>query len=247
MTSEMLATIIETLGEYFRSPLTVPATRAYAMGLEELTDEQLQLAARRAIKECKFMPTAAELLAFAGRKPRNVASEAAEAWGDVRKAIDQHDHSHAVDFGSLVNAVVRNVGGWQRLCGLGLTDLDVWARKEFERVYAMLAEKDPATLQGEFHAGSVDGPVYQVAIGGNPPARALPAVETPQAAKMRDVVRELAEAKSQAGAARESGLPVPTAPPPREAKPKVPPMTEADLAARKAEIAAQFAARGVTA
>lgn len=261
MTSEMMATVLETLGEYFRSPLTVPAARAYAMGLEDLTDEQLQRAAKQAIKECKFMPTAAELLTFAGAA-RDLDFEALTAWTAVRRAVDEHDHPHSVDFGVLVNAAVRAVGGWQYLCDAPLNDLDVWARKEFLRVFPLLAAKDLATLEGEPHRGSVPGPVYRIAIGGELPPVALPPVASP----VYDLVRELAEAKSQTGAApsgaremraamqnldRPAGTPgdpleaVAAAPPPREVKPKAPLMTDAEVEARKVAIAAQFAARGV--
>lgn len=249
---DTFATIMETLAENFRVVLTTPATRGYWMVMEDLTEGEMAKAAKATLGSCKFMPSAAELITFSGRG-RSAAFSAAEAWGAVRAAIDKHDYTTSVDFGPTVNAIVRNLGGWLRLCDLTREDLDVWTRKEFERIYLEFADKDPGILHGEPLSGAFGGAPVRVAIGGKLPPLQISAPANP----MSDLVRELAEGKSLAGAASRdstakfaepaSDAPAPSGTPAalplRETKPKAPPMTAAEVAARQAEINAQVAAR----
>src|SRR4051812_2175248 len=102
------------LGTTFNRPLDRVLLDAYWGALAELSDEEMKRAIGQAMMRCRSMPVPAELLAFAGRAPRGVAGDAVEAWEAVRRAIDVYDYTDGVDFGPLVNAVVRNIGGWQR-------------------------------------------------------------------------------------------------------------------------------------
>jgi hypothetical protein len=160
-----------------------------------LTDAELALATKRAVAECRFMPAPAELLTLAGRG-RNTEVEGAEAWETVRRAVDEHDYTASVDFGPLVNAVVRNLGGWDRLCRLDLEALNVWARKEFERIYAAFSPKDPAALNGDPHIGAFKGRPVPIRIGGKLPVRRIEAATGTMLAETRNLVRELAESKA---------------------------------------------------
>ena len=183
------------LGETFRRDLTEPMMDGYWMALEDLTEDEFRAAATRAVRECKFMPAPSELRAFV-RQPRNVESEALEAWEAVRGAIDKHDYTDSVDFGPLVNAVVRNLGGWYRLCDLKLEQLDVWTRKEFERVYGEFAHKDPSTLHGDAHIGAFNKVPVRIAIGGVKPLPQLEPPPTNGAGSVRQLIRDLANGKS---------------------------------------------------
>ncbi len=238
---EAIVTAVTLLAAQFNRETSAPLFESYWLVLSDLSPEEIATATRRALSEGRFMPTAAELLKFSGHA-RSAVFDCACAWEAVRRAVDQHDYTTSVDFGPLVNAIVRNMGGWLRLCDLGRDALDVWARKDFERLFAEFSEKDPGTLHGEPHAGQFGGAPVRIAIGGKMPPLQITA-PTNQAIEL---VRQLADAKSQSRAASESGNPVPTPPPAREVKPKASAMTPEEVDARKAQIAAQLAARGVT-
>ena len=200
---ERFATAISVLGATFNRELTGAALEGYWLALQTLTPEELSRATKRTLAESKFMPAPAELLAFAGRQPRNVDTEAALCWQAVRKAIDEHDWSVAsIDFGARVNAVVRNLGGWDTLCTAKLSELDNpgWLRKRFEEVYGLFANKDPMELNGAALLGSAEARQLRgashavVRIEGQPAPRAgLLSSESPGAGRL---VRELAEQKS---------------------------------------------------
>lgn len=189
---QTFASTLAVLASTFRQQMEPQAIDGYWLALEDLTEDEFRAVAKRALRESKFMPTPAELLAFAGKAGPKVASaRAAEAWEAVRRAMDQHDYTTSVDFGPLVNAVVANLGGWQELCAKSIPDL-VWVRKDFDRVYEAFSEKDPASLHGEPLRGAFAGPVVRVPIGGVTPPLALPA----QRSEVADVVRNLADGKS---------------------------------------------------
>lgn len=197
---EAMVTSVTLLAANFNRETSAPLFESYWLVLSDLGPEELAVATRRALAECKFMPTASELLTLSGHG-RSVVFDAAQAWEAVRRAIDKHDYTTSVDFGPLVNAIVRNIGGWLRLCDLPREDLDVWARKEFERLYAEFANKDAATLHGEPLAGAFGGAPVRIPIGGKMPPRALPPAKT----AISDLVRNLADAKSIDAAAERAG------------------------------------------
>lgn len=235
---EAFATALAVLGSTFDRKLSGSAIDGYWIALSGLTETEFAAATKRALMECRFMPSPSELLACSGRS-RNVAADANEAWEAVRSAIDQHDYTTSVDFGSLVNAIIRNMGGWLRLCDLGRDALDVWSRKDFERLFVEFAAKDPATLRGDPHGGKFGGAPVRIEIGGKMPPLRIAAA--PNAASA--IVRELADAKSDTS--KEFDMPnrpgQAPAIPPRPEKPKAAPMTAAEVDARKAEIAAACA------
>jgi hypothetical protein len=192
---QAIATAVTTLSEAFRQPLTDVAARGYMIGLDDLTHEQVAMAMKRAIRESKFMPSPAELRAFAGAGgARATETVAVEAWEAVRSAMDRHDYTVSVDFGSLVNAVVRNLGGWAWLCDQRLSALP-FVRKDFERVYALLAATQLESVRGEPLAGAFRGAPVRVPIGNAlPPSRgALPEQRGPAADNVRKLVADLAE------------------------------------------------------
>jgi len=189
---EAIVTSITLLAANFNRETSAPLFESYWLVLSDVSPEEIATATRRALAECKFMPTTAEFLKLTGHG-RSVAFDSAQAWEAVRRAVDVHDYTTSVDFGPLVNATMRNIGGWLRLCDLPREDLDVWARKEFERIYLEFADKDAQSLHGDPLRGAFGGVPVRVAIGGKMPPRALPAAPNP----VSDLVRKLADAKSE--------------------------------------------------
>lgn len=166
--------MLSTLAETFRIELNPLAIDGYWLALQPLGELELRRAAARALASCKFMPTPVELLGFAGKAPEQLEAVAiADAWEAVRDALGRHGYYGSVDFGPLVNAVIRNMGGWMRLSDMTREDAP-WKRKEFEKLYIAFAARPPSELRGEFlpgkfTPGQVGGEVHRIAIGGRAP------------------------------------------------------------------------------
>ena len=195
--NQALATAIQMLAEALppRVALTEAAARGYMLALDDLDAGEIRSATARALRESRFMPTPSELRAYAGRA-RNLVAECATAWEVVRGAIVRHDYTVAsIDFGPLVNTVLRSMGSWQWLCEQG-ADAMVWRAKEFERLYVAFAGGDPRALRGDplpgWGMGRVGCAPARVAIAGHAPPLAIAA----EPSEVSRTVRELAEAKS---------------------------------------------------
>ena len=201
---EAFVTALAVLGATFDRKLSAPAIEGYWLVLSDLSEDDFKALMKRALSECKFMPSPAELLSFA-RPRRNPATDAIQVWQAVRKAIDVYDWNvGTIDFGPLVNAVIRNLGGWDTLCRATLPELDNpgWLRKRFEEVYALMSVTEPTALHGEPLAGKLP-PLYQAApqivvqIDGQPPRPRLEASGADAArASIAAHVRDLAERKA---------------------------------------------------
>jgi hypothetical protein len=110
----------------------------YWMGLSDLSITDIQQAVARSMRESQHLPKPVELRRLAGEKTPEAAAMA--AWGDVQRAIPLGPYKH-VDFSDkLINATIRNLGGWPTFIGR-LTDeeSEKWLRLEFMKCYAALA------------------------------------------------------------------------------------------------------------
>ena len=108
---------------------------AFECGLSDLPVADVKQAIGRAIRECKFMPTVAELRGLAG--VMLPADRAILAWDAFVNAVITHGYYASVDFDDrIINATVRSLGGWEACCEKSGDEFDKWLRKDFERVYA---------------------------------------------------------------------------------------------------------------
>lgn len=111
----------------------------YELGLSDVPIDRLKMAVVRAIRERKFMPTVAELRELAGELTPDV--RAVKAWDAFQNAVVAHGSYVSVDFDDpVINATVRNLGGWERVCDLPVSEFDKWLRKDFDRVYKALCQ-----------------------------------------------------------------------------------------------------------
>lgn len=109
----------------------------YWIGLSDLEWSAFETACKRAIRECKFMPSPAELRQMAGEMTANQRSVL--AWSAVERAAGEIGSYRSVDFEDpLINAVIRSMGGWPQLLLRGGHDFDKWARQEFIKAYEAL-------------------------------------------------------------------------------------------------------------
>ena len=199
---ETFVTMVTMLCESFNRPATDGLLEGYWLALSDLSEEQLKAACAKALATSKFMPAPAELLAFV--RPRmDVTTAAVVAWQAVRKAIDEHDYLVAsIDFGPLVNATIRNLGGWDTMCKATLPELDNpgWLRKRFEEAYRALSSADPTTLHGDELSGALPEKFINpkhviVAVDGSPPPKRIEANDNARHS-IAEHIRELADGKS---------------------------------------------------
>ncbi len=202
--AQQFAATLAVLCETFGRELSEAAAEGYRIALRDLSADELAGATAKALEVCKFMPLPAVLRELAGRETQQQAAErakagraayVADAWEAVRTAMDRHDYTDSVDFGPLVNAVVRNLGGWVALCAKSVPDL-VWVRKDFERLFEAFAGKPADELRGAPLPGRLGGPPIRIAIGGVlPPLQ----IEDGRRDAMRDTVRRIADEQSRRG------------------------------------------------
>ena len=176
----------------------VPLLQVYTIGLSDLPAADLERATAAAIRQCKFMPSPAELRELAGvHVPRldGGKSAALAAWSQLQHARSVHYLASAVEFEDLaITATVRSLGGWERLLGLPDEQFEVWLKKEFLELYPVMAalphlERRPlaGALKGIGNSGAVffnrNGIVTET-------VKALPApARSPDVAGLLDVGR----------------------------------------------------------
>lgn len=130
---------VNALAAAFNRQIDEALYTGYQLGLDDLAIEEIERAARRAIRECKFMPTVVELRELSGDMSPRV--RAVKAWGHLVRAIATHGGYNSVTFDDLViNATVRNLGGWQYLCGMNPDEFDRFMPKRFQDTYALLCQ-----------------------------------------------------------------------------------------------------------
>lgn len=109
----------------------------YELGLGDLTIEAIQTAVGTAMRTCEYMPTVVALRKLTGEASTD--DRAIMAWAAFEKAVVCEGAYTTVEFDDpVINATIRNHGGWQRCCGLPCEEFDKWLRKDFLATYAAL-------------------------------------------------------------------------------------------------------------
>lgn len=153
---------IGALCETFGQQATKPILHGYWLGLQDLELTDVQRAVAVSIRSATSLPKPVELRRFAGEQTNE--QKAIAAWGDVLRAVALGPYKH-IDFQDrLINAAIRNLGGWPTFCGR-FTDeeSEKWIRLEFIKAYQV------------FSAGGVGGEVCEplpglsqaTSVGGN--------------------------------------------------------------------------------
>lgn len=120
--------------ETFGQEATKELIRGYWIGLSDLDLNAVQFAVARAIRECERLPKPVELRRLTGEATEEQA--ATIAWDDALRAIPRGSYKH-IDFeNKLINAVIRNLGGWPNfLARFSSAEDEKWIRQEFIRTY----------------------------------------------------------------------------------------------------------------
>jgi hypothetical protein len=129
------AIAISGMAATFRQEVTEAILTGYRMGLDDLPIESIERAVARALQDCRFMPSVAELRDLAGHL--SPSDRAIRAWDVAVHANHLHGYYESVDFDDkVINATIRSMGGWERFCERFEEEDAKWIRKEFERLYA---------------------------------------------------------------------------------------------------------------
>jgi len=134
---ERLTLLVSALAAAFGRDADQAMFMAYSMGLGDLPLADIERGVNRAIRECKFMPSPAELRELSG--VMTVKQRAVIAWDAFDAAVQRYGYYNSVDFDDkTINATVRNLGGWCAACEKPADEFATFFRKEFERVYVAL-------------------------------------------------------------------------------------------------------------
>lgn len=128
------AAVLNLLASVYHREVTTLLLDGYWLALDDLPIGSVERGAASAMRECKFMPTPVELRELAGEL--RAADRAVLAWSAFERAVSAIGAYRSVDFDDpLANATVRHLGGWERVCGLTVSEFDTWLRKDFLRAY----------------------------------------------------------------------------------------------------------------
>lgn len=178
MTSPSLPAQMIKLGSVFRVEVDDMLQATYADALGDIPLDALARAVSHVVDNCRYMPCPAELRQFSGAGNK---AQALVAWQAVTAAIGAHGRRRSVDFGPIVNAAVRDVGGWMQLCLQNEKDYSVWTKKAFVEAFERHSFGEVPTAQGSYLVGAEEcaghnfgrPPRPAAQIGAAPSARLL--------------------------------------------------------------------------
>ncbi len=134
---EQFAGLMAVLASSFSKEADRAMMEGFSIGLSDLPISSIELAVHKAIRNNRFFPSVAELRELAGEM--TPGARAIKAWDAFRKAMLHHGYYTSVDFDDpVINATVRNLGGWMAVDDRIDEEGDKWLRKDFERVYVAL-------------------------------------------------------------------------------------------------------------
>lgn len=176
-----IAHVVTLLAENFRQQVTEHTFEAYIAGLDGLSMPQIEAGMNRALRECKFMPPAAELRELSGELKGQ--DRAVKAWMAFERAVTEQGGYRTVDFDDVViNATVRSLGGWEAVCTMDTREFDTFLRQKFLASYTSLyaagvGEEESEPLQGTFdrenaRSGHDRQPIKIIRTGLPPSSRA---------------------------------------------------------------------------
>lgn len=112
---QLVKVAMKILATTFNKALSDDLLLGYFIGLEKLSDEQLQEGVHRALSECKAFPTPAHLIELSGYVTLDRRKYL--AWTDAQKAVVWPGYCSSVRFeDKLTNATIYHLDGWPAFC-----------------------------------------------------------------------------------------------------------------------------------
>jgi hypothetical protein len=153
-----VAIYVSALCEAFGRKATKATFMAYEAGLGGLTVSQIKTASHAALKQNRqFMPSPGELREMGLSAGQGYESIAAAAWECLNRGIDRVGYSGSPNFADgLINATVRHLGGWERVCGLVVDEFEKWYAKDFKRIYLEFLRNGCSEEQCRYLPGAIE-------------------------------------------------------------------------------------------
>lgn len=148
-------TTINALAAQYRVEPNPPMLTGYWMGLSDLSLDAVNRAATEALRTSEFMPTVAKIRELAGILNPN--DRAVIAWRALSKAMVKHGYYDSIEFDDpILNATIRNLGGWIEWAERSEREDKTWLRKDFDRIYVSLCRTGVSKLEGGSLTGFFD-------------------------------------------------------------------------------------------
>ncbi len=134
---EKIGVTVAMIAEAYTRPTSPAFFEAYYVALSDLPDESIDVAGTAVLRGGgKFMPTPGEIRALAITGGAGVESRVDAAWATLVKAVEMYGHTKSVNFrDGLINATVRQLGGWEFICLKPYSDFETWVKKDFSATY----------------------------------------------------------------------------------------------------------------
>lgn len=143
----------------------------YWRALKDLPLDAVKRGLAVCARECRFMPKPAEIRERAGGS--KLEDRAALAWLSVSKALAL-GHWTGVDFADpTVNAAVRMIGGWHKLCTSKEEWSTNWAPKMFKEAFVAVNRAGTASSEAMRPIEGLGSKVVKVPVEGYNPRTAL--------------------------------------------------------------------------
>lgn len=141
---------MERLAATFGRDLSPTLLRVYGDQFGDWSAEAWAHVVNRACADLKFWPKPVELAEMAAVS-RGDAVE--RAWGVVEQALRSVSRYRSIDFGPVVNAAIRHIGGWEKLCNTPTAELH-FRQQDFRKALDMYSRSTQiAPDRGAYLAG----------------------------------------------------------------------------------------------
>jgi hypothetical protein len=132
--------VIRAMAAAFNKDASKAFLTGYWMGLSDLSLSALKVAATAALNGSKFMPSPAELRELAGEV--RIEDRAQLAFAALENAMRRHGYYSSVDFeDKAINATVRALGGWEKVCDIPDDEFFNFFPKKFKEMYSAYARR----------------------------------------------------------------------------------------------------------
>ena len=148
--------ILTGLSDLYNAELSRVSITLFWEALKTHRIDLISVAASEHVKHSKWMPKPSEFLDILTKSEMNPEERAILAWGCVSRAAKSIGGYSCVDFDDpIINATIRNQGGWSRICSQPAEHFESFIRRQFIADYVVMygAKLSPDALlplQGTF-------------------------------------------------------------------------------------------------
>ena len=173
------ASVMTALCTAFGKELDEAILEAYWMALEDMPLDEFKQGSKKCLQEEEWMPKPGAIRRSAGALTPE--SRSVLAFETMSRAISEQGAYASVCFDDpLINATIRNMGGWLELCNSPADKFNGLIRRDFERIYKALLESGIREESGRYLPGMHERdnvghspPVVAQIESGMPPAHKL--------------------------------------------------------------------------